>query len=124
MVVPPLSKFSSENSALPPRKVSTPRTILSHPDDSDGLRVPRSALRILRDRLGAVYPELAEKPWAETRLCWWVSCIPPFIILFVFPSSAFVRGGQGLVPYHGSLSSGVWLHGSENTRVSTGSWTV
>ena len=54
----------------PTRKISTPRTITSHPDSGDGLRVPRSALRALRDQLRQVYPELAKKPWAETRMCW------------------------------------------------------
>ena len=49
--------------------VSTPRTISSHGDD--GLRVPQSAVRRLRSSLRDVYPELAEKPFAGTRLCWW-----------------------------------------------------
>lgn len=54
----------------PVRKISTPRTITSHPDSGDGLRVPRSALRALRECLRQVYPELAERPWAGTRMCW------------------------------------------------------
>lgn len=49
--------------------VSTPRTISSHGED--GLRVPRSAVRRLRSSLRDVYPELAEKPFAATRLCWY-----------------------------------------------------
>ncbi|KAF9243140.1 FAD dependent oxidoreductase [Melanogaster broomeanus] len=54
-----------------PRKISTPRTITSHPASGDGLRVPRSALIVLREQLRRVYPELAEKPWAGTRMCWY-----------------------------------------------------
>jgi hypothetical protein len=50
------------------KPVSTPRTITSHGDD--GLRVPRSSLRRLRSELRGIYPELAEKPFAATRLCW------------------------------------------------------
>ncbi|KIM63945.1 hypothetical protein SCLCIDRAFT_116175 [Scleroderma citrinum Foug A] len=68
--------------------VSTPRTILSHPDDSDGLRVPRSALRILRDRLRAVYPELAEKPWADTRLCWYTDSPDSDWVIGEFPGDS------------------------------------
>ncbi|KAI9465297.1 FAD dependent oxidoreductase [Lactarius psammicola] len=49
--------------------VSTPRTVSSHGDD--GLRVPQSTLRRLRSSLLDVYPELAEKPFAATRLCWY-----------------------------------------------------
>jgi len=50
------------------RPISTPRTVSSHGDD--GLRVPRSSLRRLRSLLRGTYPELAEKPFAATRLCW------------------------------------------------------
>ncbi|KAI6009849.1 FAD dependent oxidoreductase [Pisolithus marmoratus] len=70
MVTPSAFELASANAAVVPRKISTPRTILSHPEGSDGLRVPRSALRVIRDRLKAVYPDLAEKPWAGTRMCW------------------------------------------------------
>ncbi|KAH9067603.1 FAD dependent oxidoreductase [Lactarius vividus] len=49
--------------------VSTPRTIFSHGED--GLRVPRSTVRRLRSSLRDVYPELAEKPFVTTRLCWY-----------------------------------------------------
>ncbi len=50
------------------RPVSTPRTVSSHGDD--GLRVPQSYLRRLRGSLRGIYPALAEKPFAATRLCW------------------------------------------------------
>ena len=48
--------------------VSTPRTVLSH--GADGLRIPKAALQKLRAELHQVYPELAKKPFAGTRLCW------------------------------------------------------
>ena len=51
------------------KPVSTPRTVSSHGDD-DGRRVPQSYLRRLRSSLRGVYPALAEKPFAATRLCW------------------------------------------------------
>ncbi|KAG1716485.1 hypothetical protein ID866_689 [Astraeus odoratus] len=68
MVASSVPGTPSENRV--PRKISTPRTILSHPQGSDGLRVPRSALYVMRDHLKAIYPELAQKAWAETRMCW------------------------------------------------------
>lgn len=48
--------------------VSTPRTILS--DAEEGLRIPKAILKELRSRLREVYPDLAEKPFSGTRLCW------------------------------------------------------
>lgn len=48
--------------------VSTPRTVSSHGED--GLRVPQSFLKRLRSALRNTYPELAEKPFTATRLCW------------------------------------------------------
>ncbi|KAH7927462.1 FAD dependent oxidoreductase, partial [Leucogyrophana mollusca] len=57
--------------APPPRGISTPRTVLSHPDGGDGLRIPRSVARELREHLRDVYPRLAEKPFLGTRLCWY-----------------------------------------------------
>ncbi|KAL7277840.1 hypothetical protein ACG7TL_008785 [Trametes sanguinea] len=56
----------SDKSASP---VSTPRTVLSH--GPDGLRVPKASLHKLRSELAQVYPELAKKPFAGTRLCWY-----------------------------------------------------
>ncbi|OBZ69672.1 L-pipecolate oxidase [Grifola frondosa] len=49
--------------------ISTPRTIQSHGEQ--GLRIPRSALKELRQELAKVYPELAAKPFSWTRLCWY-----------------------------------------------------
>lgn len=49
-------------------KISTPRTILSH--GTDGLKIPKGEAKFLRDCLKEVYPGLAKKPLASTRLCW------------------------------------------------------
>ncbi|OJT01951.1 L-pipecolate oxidase [Trametes pubescens] len=49
--------------------ISTPRTITSH--GKDGLRIPKAAAQKLRAELAQVYPELAKKPFAATRLCWY-----------------------------------------------------
>ncbi|KAL4079283.1 FAD dependent oxidoreductase [Scleroderma citrinum] len=85
VVIPSSVSFSSENPTSPPRKISTPRTILSHPEGSDGLRVPRTALEILRDNLRILYPELAQKPWAETRLCWYTDSPDSDWVIGEFP---------------------------------------
>ncbi|KAH9942218.1 FAD dependent oxidoreductase [Epithele typhae] len=49
--------------------ISTPRTVVS--DGADGLRIPRAAVRLLREELGRIYPELGRKPFVGTRLCWY-----------------------------------------------------
>lgn len=48
--------------------VSTPRTVTSHAQE--GLLIPKSAAKALRRNLRKVYPDLAEKPFSGTRLCW------------------------------------------------------
>ncbi|KAI0090734.1 FAD dependent oxidoreductase [Irpex rosettiformis] len=48
---------------------STPRTKLS--DGQDGLRIPKQAVKDLRAGLATVYPELSQKPFVTTRLCWY-----------------------------------------------------
>ncbi|KAI0692103.1 FAD dependent oxidoreductase [Cytidiella melzeri] len=48
---------------------STPRTKLT--DGEDGLRIPKQAVKDLRTHLAQIYPELAKKPFASTRLCWY-----------------------------------------------------
>lgn len=53
--------------------ISTPRTITSH--GKDGLRIPKAAVQKLRAELTQVYPELAKKPFAATRLCWCVCTV-------------------------------------------------
>ncbi|KAF5323793.1 hypothetical protein D9619_012943 [Psilocybe cf. subviscida] len=49
--------------------ISTPRTSMSHP--ADGLLIPKVALESIRSHLQNFYPELAEKPFCGTRLCWY-----------------------------------------------------
>ena len=51
-----------------PTKISTPQTVTSHGEA--GLLIPRDVARFLRERLRAVYPELAQKPFVMTRVCW------------------------------------------------------
>ena len=48
--------------------VSTPRTISSNP--VDGHCIPKASLQELRKHLRIVYPDLADKPISNTRLCW------------------------------------------------------
>ena len=48
--------------------VSTPRTVVSHPDD--GTRIPKEAVKELRMYLTRWYPALANKELMQTRLCW------------------------------------------------------
>ncbi|TFK74011.1 FAD dependent oxidoreductase [Pluteus cervinus] len=49
--------------------VSTPRTVTSDPQG--GLRIPKVALKALRNNLRELYPDLAGKPFISTRLCWY-----------------------------------------------------
>lgn len=49
--------------------VSTPRTISSNP--VDGHCIPKASLQELRKHLRGVYPDLADKPFSNTRLCWY-----------------------------------------------------
>ena len=55
-------------SANPDVHISTPRTVTS--DGADGLRIPRSAVKALRANLARIYPEIGNKPFSGTRLCW------------------------------------------------------
>ncbi|KAI6007717.1 FAD dependent oxidoreductase [Pisolithus orientalis] len=75
MVTPSAFRFSFANATLVPRKISTPRTVLSHPEGSDGLR----------DCLRVVYPDLAEKPWAGTRMCWYTDSPDSDWVIGQFP---------------------------------------
>lgn len=49
--------------------ISTPHTVTSDP--VRGLSIPKSVVRDLRVHLKNVYPDLAEKPFCGTRLCWY-----------------------------------------------------
>lgn len=48
--------------------ISTPRTVTS--DGEDGLRIPKVALKALRENLVRIYPDIGSKPFFGTRLCW------------------------------------------------------
>ena len=54
---------------------STPRTALT--DGADGLRIPREMVQYFRANLRRIYPELAQKPFSGTRLCWCARLLPP-----------------------------------------------
>ena len=49
-------------------KISTPRTVVTDP--VRGLAIPKSELQLLRTCLREIYPDLADKPFMGTRLCW------------------------------------------------------
>jgi len=66
--------------------ISTPRTVSSHGDD--GLRVPQSSLRRLRSSLRGIYPELAKKPFAATRLCWYTDSTDGDWVIGYYPSDS------------------------------------
>ena len=48
--------------------ISTPRT--SSSDPQNGTAIPKDGLNELREELRKVYPDLADKPFSATRLCW------------------------------------------------------
>ncbi|TFL07169.1 FAD dependent oxidoreductase [Pterulicium gracile] len=49
--------------------ISAPRTIVS--DGKEGLRIPKSVLPEFRSFLRRVYPDLADRPFLRSRLCWY-----------------------------------------------------
>lgn len=69
------------------KPVSTPRTVFSHGDD-DGRRVPQSYLRRLRASLRGIYPALAGKPFAATRLCWYTESSDSDWVIGYHPSDS------------------------------------
>lgn len=50
-------------------QISTPRTVLT--DGPDGLQIPTTMAKMIREWLGKMYPELADLPFESTRLCWY-----------------------------------------------------
>lgn len=87
---------SGSSLAAEPKLVSTPRTILSHPDS--GLAIPREMVANLRTALRGVYPELAELPFVGTRMCWY--CDTPDSNWLIdyhpeHPGLVFATGGSG-----------------------------
>ncbi len=49
-------------------EISTPRTVVTDP--VRGLAIPKRELQLLRTYLREIYPDLADKPFMGTRLCW------------------------------------------------------
>ncbi|KAI0317136.1 FAD dependent oxidoreductase [Amylostereum chailletii] len=102
--------YSRYVSGLPgaSQPISTPRTVTSHGEN--GLRIPVDAAKLLRERLRMVYPELADKPFTSTRVCWytdspdsdWVVGRHPS-----YPGLALATAGSGhafkFLPVIGSL---------------------
>ncbi|KIM81419.1 hypothetical protein PILCRDRAFT_8774 [Piloderma croceum F 1598] len=81
---------------IPGKAISTPRTILSHPQD--GLSIPKTKVRALREHLRGVYPDLAEKPFAATRLCWYTDSPDEDWVIGYYPSDpslVIATGGSG-----------------------------
>ena len=66
-----VNELGVTNYPNPQEKISTPRTILSHGED--GLRIPKSKIKEMRQHLRGLFPDLAERPFASTRMCWWIS---------------------------------------------------
>jgi len=67
---------------------STPRTLLS--DGQDGLRIPKDAVAALRRQLRVLYPGLAEKPFAGTRMCWYTDAPDDNWVIGYHPEDAGV----------------------------------
>ncbi|KAF4621342.1 hypothetical protein D9613_000843 [Agrocybe pediades] len=77
-------------------KVSTPRTITSDPEN--GLLIPKPMLKALREELRKIYPELAEKPFIGTRLCWYNDTPDGHWVIGRYPGDAslvIATGGSG-----------------------------
>ncbi|EIW80713.1 FAD dependent oxidoreductase [Coniophora puteana RWD-64-598 SS2] len=78
------------------RAISTPRTVLSH--NEDGLRIPATAAKQLRMYLAEVYPELAKKPFLNTRMCWYTDSPDGNWVIGYYPNDAglvLATGGSG-----------------------------
>ncbi|KAJ6497714.1 FAD dependent oxidoreductase [Mycena sanguinolenta] len=78
-------------------KISTPRTITSDPDN--GLLIPKSNVKELRDGLRKIYPALAEKPFVATRMCWYNDSFDDDWVIGYHPESdkslMFATAGSG-----------------------------
>ncbi|TFK51113.1 FAD dependent oxidoreductase [Heliocybe sulcata] len=88
--------------------ISVPRTITSH--GADGLKLPKRMVQALREHLRAIYPELAQKPFSATRLCWYSDTPDEDWVIGHYPGDAglmFATGGSGhaykFLPVIGSL---------------------
>ncbi|KZS88241.1 FAD dependent oxidoreductase [Sistotremastrum niveocremeum HHB9708] len=96
-------------SSNPSNVISTPVTLDSEPNSSH-LRIPAQASALLREHLRSVYPQLADKEWLGTRVCWYTDTPDGnWIIDFVTGSHnvLFATGGSGhaykFLPIIGSI---------------------
>ncbi|KAF8589336.1 FAD dependent oxidoreductase [Ramaria rubella] len=75
--------------------VSTPRTHISHPDQGT---IPLEMAESLRTALASLYPDLGQRPFSNTRMCWYADT-PDSDWLIDFhpahPSVLFATGGSG-----------------------------
>ncbi|KAF8515559.1 FAD dependent oxidoreductase [Gautieria morchelliformis] len=75
--------------------VSTPRTHMSH---QDGEAIPKEMVQSLRTALNDVYPGLGQRPFADTRMCWYADTPDSnWLIDFhpEYPSVLLATGGSG-----------------------------
>lgn len=77
------TNYASNNTS---KNISTPRTILSH--DKEGLLIPKAIARLLRKQMSQIYPELAQKPFSSTRLCWYTDSPDGDWVIGYYPSDA------------------------------------
>ncbi|KZT39288.1 FAD dependent oxidoreductase [Sistotremastrum suecicum HHB10207 ss-3] len=89
--------------------ISTPVTLDSEPNSSH-LRIPAQASALLREHLRSVYPQLADKEWLGTRVCWYTDTPDGNWIIDYVPGShnvLFATGGSGhaykFLPIIGSI---------------------
>jgi len=76
--------------------ISTPHTVTSDP--VRGLLIPKAVARDLRMNLKNVYPDLAEKPFCATRLCWYNDSPDGDWVIGKYPSDDSIilaTGGSG-----------------------------
>lgn len=98
--------------ALSSHKVSTPRTGLAtdnsarlNPDARIGVdgagvpcAVPKSIIRPMRDAMRKLYPDIADRDAASSRICWYADTIDEDWIIDYHPSHSrilFATGGSG-----------------------------
>jgi len=89
-----VNPYSSSGSIM---GVSTPRTIISHPED--GNAIPKVMVSAIRARLAAIYPALADRKFEDTRLCWYADTADANWLIDFHPmcpsSLLFATGGSG-----------------------------
>lgn len=91
---PSTTRTSEPATATQP--VSTPRTVVSHPET--GHAIPRAMASNIRLGLRGIYPELADVPFSGTRMCWY--CDTPNADWLIdhhpdYPGLLFATGGSG-----------------------------